>query len=90
MSIDEQTAEIIALSAVEAADLPPEVAALVGAGLSTMDPGTLMCLIGDAISARAYLEDGKPEQAREIIERYRDMAESMGLGPMMDTMFEDI
>lgn len=93
MSSDQMGADVgaqVALAAMQEADVPPDVASMIGAVISTMDPSTLSMLLTDAMLARAMLEDGERAGAAEIIGRYREWAESAGLGPIFDEMFGDI
>lgn len=90
MTIDQRIAEGIAIAALDQADLPPEIAIMVGAGIAGMEPGMLMNLIGDALEAKSCLEMGDKDGARIIMDRYKDMAESMGLGQVFATMFGEM
>lgn len=82
-------AEGIAVAAMEQADLPPEIAAIIGAGLANMEPGKLINLIGDALEAKSCLEMGDKDGARIIMDKYKDMTESMGLGQVFAKIFAD-
>lgn len=85
--MDEDSAVAFAQTALAESNLPPEVTALVGVGISTLDPSRIAELIEDAVRARALFDQGDPTSAKEIIAKYRPVAEEMGLGPMFDEMF---
>lgn len=77
-----------------AASLPPEIddetRASVAAAADTLGMGKLMPLIADAQRARALLDSGDRAGALAVIEPHRQMAESVGLGPLFDSMMSSV
>jgi hypothetical protein len=74
----------------EAGDIDGEVADVLRAILPSVQSESIETMIQDAMTARALSDAGDQEGAREIVERYRTIADQCGMGPMFDSMFVDM
>lgn len=72
--------------------MPPEAVdmleTLVAAGL--IRPEIMQSMMSDALQAREYMDDDRPDLAEEIIARYREQAVAFGMGAQFDQMLAAI
>lgn len=67
-----------------------DLAGYVERSMRTDPDSPFVKMIEDAIQARTCLESGDAEGAVKIITTYRQLAESMGIGPMFDALMESL
>ena len=68
----------------------PEMAQYVEQSMATDASSPFAQMITDAMKARQLIEDGKHNEARDIIAVYRAMAEQAGIEPLFDIMMESL
>lgn len=76
--------EAIANMVVGSDAIPEEYRSMLAAAVEASDERTIGGLMADALAAKALLDAGDKEGCREILNRYKDLAESCGFGPVFE------
>lgn len=71
-------------------DAPTEVKQAVSDKLGELDPSVLLEILTDGLRCKELLDAGDREGAALILDRYRELSESVGLGPIFEQMLGDL
>jgi hypothetical protein len=89
-STDMDQREALSIVLKENDAIPEEYRPLMTGVLESADGNVLGAILRDAVRAKQLMDSGQGEEARAIIEQYRDLAESAGMGAIFEQMLGSI